>query len=413
MKILVLSDDFPPESFGGAGKIAFLLAKSFRDSGHDVLVVTTVRSVSDTTQYELEGVKVKRIVCSYPLKFISYKSLWNRKVVNQVKVIIGEFEPDIVHVHNIHTYLSYGSIVASRKSGAKVFLTCHDVMSFNYSKLNFFINRKDLSVPLKFDYHISAWRQFRAYRSRYNPFRNVFIRYVFRKYVNKIIAVSDALKQALNQNGIKNVQVIHNGIDAGMWNISPEYVRQFKNHWKLGEEVILFGGRLTGIKGGFELIQAFEQVLEKHPNAQMLVLGKRDSSAEKLLSFASKKGIDKNIIFTSWLSGNDLKVAYHCASLVTVPSLCFDSFPTTNLEAMACKKPVIATCFGGSCEIVRHNQTGLIINPFNVKVFSEKISELLNDTAKMEAFGRQGYERLVNEFSLKICLEAYLDLFIN
>jgi glycosyltransferase involved in cell wall biosynthesis len=68
---------------------------------------------------------------------------------------------------------------------------------------------------------------------------------------------------------------------------------------------------------------------------------------------------------------------------------------------MACKKPVIATCFGGSKEVVLDGQTGYILNPYNTKLMAEKIIDLIKNPAKARTFGQAGYERVKNEFSLE------------
>ena len=83
-----------------------------------------------------------------------------------------------------------------------------------------------------------------------------------------------------------------------------------------------------------------------------------------------------------------------------VPSICFDSFPTINLEAFACKKPVIATCFGGSKEIIEDDVNGYIVNPYNIKNLARKITDLLQNPDKAKNFGESGYKKILKEFTL-------------
>ena len=94
-------------------------------------------------------------------------------------------------------------------------------------------------------------------------------------------------------------------------------------------------------------------------------------------------------------------MAFNSADIFVSPSVCFDSFPTVNLEAMACKKPVITSCFGGSREVVVDNSTGYIINPFDIDNFANKIIDLLTDPSKAKSFGEKGYDRLVSNFTLE------------
>ena len=83
------------------------------------------------------------------------------------------------------------------------------------------------------------------------------------------------------------------------------------------------------------------------------------------------------------------------------------------LEAMACKKPVIATSFGGSREMVLDGETGYIVNPFDTENMAGKIADLLRNPEKALTFGEAGYERVKNEFNLEKTTNNYLDWFKN
>jgi len=411
MRILILQDDFPPLNLGGAGTIAFAYARELVSRGHEVQVVTTVRSQNDTGTSEYQGLTMHKIWSSYDLRFQSHVSLWNPGVVRQVSEILTAFKPEVVHAHNVHGYLSYASLRAAKRSGARVILTCHDVMPFNYGKFVQYIDPSDLSIPHTFNYKINPWRQLRDERFRYNPLRNLLIRRTLSRYVDDVVAVSEALKDALEQNGVRNVKVIHNGIDTALWETSENEVAQFKDKYRLGNSVVLFSGKPVVVKGGRKLIEAMASCAQDVPDIQLLVLGREGKDTELLCKYAEEKGVADKLVFSGWLSGAELRAAYHASSLVTVPSLCFDSFPTMILEAFACKKPVIATCFGGSSEIVEDGVSGYIINPFDVKALSSKLHELLSDGKKAALFGDSGFNRIKQDFTLERGNMEYESLF--
>jgi len=75
---------------------------------------------------------------------------------------------------------------------------------------------------------------------------------------------------------------------------------------------------------------------------------------------------------------------------------------------MACRKPVIATYFGGSREAVKDGETGYIVNPFNIEELAEKIIYLLKNPEIAEKFGEAGYERVKEKFSLEKMMQNYL-----
>ncbi len=394
MKILILSDYF--DERGGAVGIAKTMAYGLKQAGHDINVITIVQDRVLAGQKMVEGVKIWSIYSKYNLFWRAYISLYNPQTVKYIAKIIEEIKPDIVHAHNIHTYISYHALKLAKESGAKVFLTAHDVMLFHYGKLT------------EVNYKISVWQQIKRAGKTYNPFRNIIIRY-YLKYADKIFAVSSALKDALSDNGIKNVEVVHNGIDSSMWAVNSAAIQTFKEKYNIqGKKVILLGGRLGWLKGGREICLAMKNIIKVVPNAILLLAGKIDEEVKEILNFATSLGIDKNIIAIGWLSGDELNAAYHVANVVTTPSICFDSFPTVNLEAMACKKPIIATCFGGSREAVVDGETGHIINPLNIEELSEKIIYLLKNPEIAIKFSEAGYERVKKEFNLEKMIQNYL-----
>ncbi|MDR3570886.1 MAG: glycosyltransferase family 4 protein [Candidatus Pacebacteria bacterium] len=412
MKILVLQDDFPPKHLGGAGAIAFSLAKELQRRGHEILVVTTVRDSADAGAMEFEGLRLERIASSYDLRFKAYAGLWNPFALGKLGRILKEYKPDVVHAHNVHTYLSYFALAAAKRSGARVILTCHDVQAFNYTKFTDFIDPTDLSIPKTFNYRVNAWRQLRANRFRYNPLRNTMIRYVLHTYVDRIVAVSDALRQALEANGIGNVRVIHNGIDVPSWHLPQTRIDAFKKKHNLGNSVILFGGRLSGVKGKGKTVLALEQVSKDAPDAQLMIIGKVEECRHMLYQ-AEELGIGERLVFTDWISGEELRAAYHASAVIVVPTLSFDSFPTMNLEAGACSKPAIATCFGGSRELILDGVTGYIINPFDIPTFAQHITRLLKDPEMSRAFGKAAYDRVSSVFSLERKAEEYERLYTS
>lgn len=396
MKIAVLSDDYPPYQVGGAGIIAKNLANAYVRAGNSVLVITTVQDSALAGEETVEGVRIKRLYTSYPGRWRAYLSLYNPQVIGKIRKELNVFHPDIVHVHNVHVHLSYHCFVVAARSGARVFLTAHDTMLFDYGK----------SLDAK---KVSALTLWRTYRLRFNPVRNLVIRRSMR-YVTKVVAVSSALKEALTNNGFKDVEVIHNGIEVSTWT-SPNGVDEYKKNLGIGEHAILFGGRLSGPKGARKLIEALSIIVKAIPDTQLLVVGKRDAYAEKMLTYAQELGVGKNIVFTGWLTGEQLQRAYYAATVVAVPSTYLDPFPTMNLEAMACHKPVIATGVGGSREVVVDGETGYVVNPFDVQTMVKKLTELLTDTEKNTRFGEAGYARVTRDFSITEQAEKYEKLF--
>ncbi len=409
MRIVVLQDDLPPHHVGGGGIIAYQIAKEFVRLGHEVLAITTVQRLEDAGRESVDGIDVVRLYSDYHPRYRAYRSLYNPSVVKAVRRLLRDFSPDVVHVHNVHTHLSYASLIAARRFGRRVVMTEHDAMSFHFGKLPTATDPNARELPQE-AYRESLTRQIRMYRWRFNPFRTFLIRHILHTTVDATVAVSDALAHALQANEIHTATVIHNGIRVGEWD-KPNSGELFKKKYTLKGHVILFGGRLSEPKGAIKAIEAFPEIVRRVPDAQLLVIGKRDAFTERMARLASILGVEKHIAFAGWISGEELKSAYHAASVVVVPSIYLDPFPTVNLEAFAAGKPVVATCFGGSSEIVEDVVSGYVVNPLDVDALSGKVADLLTDGEKAERFGAAGHSRVVCDFTLTGQARAYEKLF--
>lgn len=401
MRIVFLSDDYPPKSLGGAGVVASLMAGEFVRRGNEVFVITATSEKKFSCETR-NGVKIYSIPSHCGERWRAYSSLYNFQTVKKVEEILEEIKPDVVHAHNLHTNLSYACLATSKKNCRKVFVTAHDAMMFHYGKFSEFIDSDgkffDGEKP---DYKISGWQLFKKYKARYNPFRNTIIRH-YLSFADKIFSVSDALKEALVQNGIKNVETIHNGVDLSAWACDKERAEDFAGRLGIfGKKVILFGGRLSEGKGSRVLLEAAEKIFNVVSDAILLIIGRKEKFEKNTEKLLERLHIKDKVVYAGWLSGLDLVSAYFSSKLVVTPSVYLDPFPTINLEAMACKLPVVGTCFGGTPEVVKNGETGFVVNPFDIENMSEKIIYLLQNPEKAKNMGAAGYDRVGNFFSLK------------
>ncbi len=395
--ILIITDDISQRG-GGAAVITNIHAIGLSKIGYKVTVVTTVDKRELVGESIENGIRIIRLYSNYNPRYRSYLSLYNPFIIYKIKAILKNETFDIVHFHNIHYHISYYSISLAKKYSKSVFVTIHDSMPFHYSKL--FpddVNSSDCNV---INYKISPIKQLKDFKSRYNPFRNIIIKSYLKK-ANKIFSVSNALKNALNDNGIDNIEVINNGIDINKWEIDIKEADNFINKFNLnGKRVIFFGGRLSSAKGGEIILDIIVNLIKDYPDIILLIVGNKDEYANKMLSKAVKMRIDKNIVFTGWLDNKYIKYAYNACFITLVPSLCFDWFPTNILESMICRRPVIGNCFGGAKEIIEDNKNGIILNPNNKSDLENKIRFLIENDSTLRDFGNHSYDRIINNFTI-------------
>ncbi len=395
MKIVFLSDDFPPYSFGGAGISTSELALGMKKTGHDVSVITTCREQSEAGKSDYKGLSVWKVASNYNTKWRSYVSLYNAPVIRKLKKLLKDIKPDVVHANNVHLYLSYHSLKVAKRYAKVVVWTARDTMAFSYGKI----------ATKKYLDHLDSYLTWRDHadqaKKRWNPLRNFFIRKYLR-YPDRLFAVSNALKDALFQNGISPVEVVHTGADRDAWRASEDEIIRFKKIHKVeNKKIILFGGRLSEAKGGQKTLEALAIIVKDVPDAVLLVAGSKDQYAETMLEQAKKIGIEKHLVFTGWIERDHIKYAYGASHIVVVPSIYLDAFPRIVLEAMVSGKPVVGTCYGGASEIIKNGVTGYVVNPLKVEEMAERMIDLLQDGDKRERFGRAAYQSVQKDFNLK------------
>ena len=404
MKIVILSDGFPPNDISGAEVIAGNLAHALSRKGHEISVITTVRDKSLAGIFKDNSLTIYKIYSDYDLRFRSYRSINNPKIVREVGRIVKEIRPDIVHAHNLHRYISYASLKEAKKYSKAVYLTMHDVMSVHYGKLGAKLDSLNTVVPSS----IGPLGQFLQYKFYYNPFRNVAIRYYLRS-VDKLFSVSLSLKKVLESSGVKGIEALQNGINISDWKVDQSKLLEFKQKYNLeNKKVLFFGGRLSSAKGGLISISVLKEVSIEMPDVVLLIVGDKNKSSEEMVKKAESLGVTDRLIFTGRIDHKDIRYAYASSDVVLVLSQYIDPFPTVNLEAMATARPIVGTILGGTREAVLDNKTGYIVNPVDVKGISEKVLVLLSDSKKAEAFGIAGFERVKRNFNENDWAEATL-----
>ncbi len=415
MHILLLNDGFPPNDASSVINIMEGLIEGYESKDHKTSVITSHRtSVSPEI---IRNGKVISLPISYRTSLRQWKCLGIKQVSKMLEAEISNLKPDIVHAHNIHHYLTYKSLVIARKHTPKVFLTTHDVMSFSFARLN---SKRFLRSGGK-NYKLTLADHWRSAELQYNPFRNFRIRNIINKNVSKVISPSTALSEALKFHGFKNVEVIHNGIDARDFEFSKDEIDMFKTKYNLlDRKVILFGGRLSIDKGAIPLLKALNEIRKEIPGVLLFVAGETRrwdgimTAAEVHGSTRLTTGeprLQKHIFNPGWLDQREMRLANCSADVIANPSLCLDVFPSANIEAMAADKPVVGTIYGGTPEVVVDGITGFIRNPLEQDQFTNALLTLLKDDELANKMGEAGKERLKSDFSLERQTEEYLALF--
>ncbi len=386
MRIAVLVDFYPPENRGGAGIVAQRLNRHFASEGHEILVITTTNK--NLSNQESDEADVIRLSIDYPERFRNYRAIRNPAALPLVRERLQRFRPDIVHAHNIHHYLSFGSLEVAANLGLPVVLTSHDYLMICCGRLICTTGPTDLRPR--------QWRCFRQQRFRYNPLRRSRIRRIVSQTVRRILAISDVMHRSLALNGYRYIETVPNGVDAAEW------PAQAASHRRAGEPdrpLVVLPARLSAEKGTEALLDAVS-LLPAPRRPRILFAGDNPRYQRALEAYAARLGILDLIEITGWVDQARMVEIYKSADIVVTPSTYADPFNLGNIEAMASARPVIASAFGGGPEIVRDGETGYVVDPNDSRLFADRLSSLIDDPDLRARFGAAGRGRVLEEFAL-------------
>ena len=168
---------------------------------------------------------------------------------------------------------------------------------------------------------------------------------------------------------------------------------------------ILFVGRLEERKGFDVLIKAIPIIMDKSPNAVVHICGEGD-----LLQFAQTQlnPFSKRVFFHGYQTRTSLNNFYSECDIFVAPSR-YESFGLIYLEAMHFGKPVVACNSGGTPEVVKNNETGILVKPGDHLELSKAILELVDNHPLRKKLGTAGNSRLENYFSLDQMIQSTVD----
>jgi glycosyltransferase involved in cell wall biosynthesis len=170
-----------------------------------------------------------------------------------------------------------------------------------------------------------------------------------------------------------------------------------KLKYGIGDPFILYVGRLQGRKNLVRLLEAYAQVQREGVAEKLVIAGKKDWMYEQIADRVSKLKLDSDVIFTGYVSREDLPIFYNAAEVFVFPSI-FEGFGLPVIEAMACGTPVV-TSFGSSLQEVA-GDAALLVDPLSVESLENALRRLLGNVELKRTLGEKGLRRS-KEFSFQ------------
>jgi len=379
LKVTLFTNEYPPYIYGGAGVHVDYLTRELSK-----LMKVDVRSFGDQN-YEKGNLKVRGYKDWEELK----KGLDPRyqkalgPFSTDLAMIKDNIDSDILHCHTWYTFMA--GFLAKKLYNKPLVVTIHSLEPLRPWK----------EEQLGNGYRLSSWMEKTGIEG-----------------ADRVIAVSKGSKEdIIKAYNIpeEKIEVIYNGIDLNQYQKTDRNVT--RKEYGIEGKYILFVGRISRQKGIIHLIDSVKYL----PKDIKIVLCASSPDTQEVMEEMEQKIKEyKNIIWINkMLQKEEVIELYSNAEVFVCPSV-YEPFGIINLEAMACKTPVVASATGGIKEVVVNDETGFLVEPGNPLELANHINILLNNKELAVKFGINGRKRVEEMFSwesiAKKTYEMYTDV---
>lgn len=385
VKVTVLTNEYPPNIYGGAGVHVKYLVRELAKH-HRVQVYAFGKQRRSSDALSVKGIADTGAPKGRDSRFDKLFSTLHR---NQVMAAAAE-DTQIIHCHTWYSH--WAGILVKQLTGGRLVLTTHSLEP----------HRPWKAEQLGRAYHMSSWIEKTAYQE-----------------ADAVIAVSPQMKEdVVSLYGVsrRRVHVIPNGIDLEEY--QPAFDETVLRSYGVNPEIpyVLFVGRITRQKGIIHLLHAIAHL---DPGTQIvLAAGAPDTpeiEAEMIQEVTKLKKSDEHQVvwIREMMPPSELIVLYSHAQVFACPSV-YEPFGIINLEAMACETAVVATNVGGIPMVVVDGETGLLVELEGdgfAERLADSINQLMRDPEQSRAMGLQGRARVEAKFSWEVVAKQTATLY--
>lgn len=213
------------------------------------------------------------------------------------------------------------------------------------------------------------------------------------------------LKRFISVQPTKHIRLFYNCVDTERFKPFDRDMTQIvrkKYGVKNTDVVFLYSGRVMPEKGVLELVRAFSKMMNKCPNAKLIIAGLiNPPEYENKIRHYEKKANGK-IEILGWMPPYDMQYVYAAGDVVVAPSITEEPFGMITIESMAMEKPIIVSDSGGMPEIVKED-CGIIVHRGEnlVNEISDAMTFLYNNPDKRIEMGKRGREIVMNTYDFR------------
>jgi alpha-maltose-1-phosphate synthase len=367
-RVSLLTREYPPEVYGGAGVHVEYLARELRD-----LVDLTVHCFGA----DRPDAKAYR-----PWEALKGNAALETMSVD-LAMTAGVAGAELVHSHT--WYANLAGHLSKLNYGIPHVTTTHSLEPLRPWK----------EEQLGGGYHLSSFCERTALEN-----------------ADAIVAVSGAMRDDVLQCypaiDTARVRVIHNGIDTQEYR--PDLGTDVLERYGVDPSTpyVIFVGRITHQKGLEHLLDAAPML---DPTANLVLCAGAPDTPEIGERVRSRiPQLERTIWIEEMLPKPQVIQLLTHATVFVCPSI-YEPMGIVNLEAMACETAVVASRVGGIPEVVAEGETGFLVDPGNAPELAERVNELLGDPELAARFGKAGRKHAVEHFSWRTIAERTADLY--
>ena len=373
LRVALLTREYPPEVYGGAGVHVTYLARE-------------LASLVDLTVH-CQGVDRPGAVAHRPWDLLAGANQALQVVSTDLSMAAAVGSAQLVHSHT--WYANLAGHLASMLYGIPHVMTMHSLEALRPWK----------AEQLGGGYAVSTWCERTAASA-----------------AAAVVAVSDGMRAdilaAYPEILAERVWVIRNGIDTSEYRPDPNTDVLERYGIDLARPYVIFVGRITRQKGVPVLLRAASGLI---PEAQLVLLAGAADTPEQLAEVTELvDGLRANRSGVFWIpemlpKPEVIQLLSH-ATVFAIPSI-YEPLGIVNLEAMACGTAVVGSRTGGIPEVVADGETGLLVPPGEPGPLAEALNTLLRDPDRAAAMGQAGRKRAVSEFGWPAIAAQTADLY--
>lgn len=389
MRIAFATDYLPKyhNTWGGGEQACLRIAQMLIKNGHNLTILSTKPDEKPEEHFEFKTV---RVIEDYFPKEIKYSLRQMKSAFFPLDIfallpsylIIKKINPDILHLHNIHS-LSFSLAISAKLLKIPVVISIYDYgiicpIGFLW-KLRKFEDYKGENCTEFHGFHcINCIVKQKTYLKLIAPFLIPFL-FFRKKLLDKLLKKIDGFI-VLSQS---NAEVLVNyGIERKKIGVVQIPSEEENYSQDIEEQSILFIGWLHPRKGAHVVVKAMKHILLEVPTAKLYMFGEQKGNEkykEEIIRFIKKNHLENNILILGKKPHKEVREYLKKANVLVIPETWETIAPNTLTEGITFGKAIVASRMGGSRDYIIEGENGLLAENNNPRDFAKKVVSILKD----------------------------------